>query len=366
MLVQDIINAIEEYAPPAWQESYDNSGLQLGNRQDEVKAVLISLDVTEALLDEAIQRGANMIVAHHPLLFAGLKQISGRNYIERIVQKAIKNDISIYACHTNLDNIHNGVNAKIAGKLGLQNTSILAPMADSLYKLYTYVPVGAAATVREAMFAAGAGEVGKYAECSFNIAGTGTFRPGMDTDPAIGEPGGPREEVSEIKIEVLVDKAHRSQILKALFAAHPYEEVAYDMIALGNANQELGAGMVGQLPAPMDEKAFLAHIKQNMKASCIRHTALKGGEVLKVAVCGGSGSFLLREAIRAGADFFITADFKYHQFFDAEEKIVIADVGHYESEQFTSEIFLDIINRKFPNFATLLSNLSTNPVNYYY
>lgn len=366
MQVRDIIQAIEEYAPPVYQESYDNSGLQVGNLQDEVKAVLISLDVTEAVLDEAIGRGANMIVAHHPLLFSGLKQISGRNYIERVVMKAIKNDISIYACHTNLDNVRNGVNAKICEKLGLQHIAILAPMADSLYKLYTFVPAEAAAAVRDAMFAAGAGAIGQYAECSFNTPGTGTFRPGEDTNPVIGQAGGPREEVNEVKIEVLVDKGRRAGVLRALVAAHPYEEVAYDIVPLNNVNQDLGAGMIGELAEPMEETAFLQHIKNNMKADCIRYTALKGKKVKKIAVCGGSGSFLLKEAIRSGADFFITADFKYHQFFDAEGRIVIADIGHYESEQFTSEIFMDIINRKFPNFATLLSNLSTNPVNYYY
>lgn len=366
MQVQDIIKTIEAYAPPAYQEGYDNSGLQVGSPQDEVKAVLISLDVTEAVLDEAMQRGANMIVAHHPLLFSGLKQISGRNYIERIVIKAIKNDISIYACHTNLDNVYNGVNAKIAEKLGLKNISILSAMNDSLYKLYTYVPMEAAAAVRNAMFAAGAGEIGRYSECSFNTPGTGTFRPGEGTNPVIGQSGGPREEVNEVKIEVLVDKARRSQVLKSLFAAHPYEEVAYEMVAISNPNQELGAGMVGELAEPVEETAFLQHIKDKMQTGCIRYTALLGKEVKKVAICGGSGSFLLKDAIRAGADIFITADFKYHQFFDAEGRIVIADIGHYESEQYTSEIFLDIINRKFPNFATLLSNLSTNPVNYYF
>lgn len=365
MQVQDIIQAIEEYAPPAYQEGYDNSGLQVGDRQAGVKAVLIGLDVTEALLDEAIQRGANMIVAHHPLLFSGLKQISGRNYIERIVRKAIKNDINIYACHTNLDNVRNGVNAKIAEKLGLRKTAILSPMGDSLYKLFAYAPVDDAASVRDAMFAAGAGHIGRYSECSFNTPGKGTFRPGEGTNPAIGQSGGQREEVNEVKIEVLVDKGRRQQVLKALFAAHPYEEVAYEIIALGNANQDLGAGMVGELAEPMEETTFLQHIKNNMKADCVRHTALLGRKVKKVAVCGGSGSFLLKDAIRAGADVFITGDFKYHQFFDAEGRIVIADIGHYESEQFTTEIFLGIINRKFPNFATLLSNLSTNPVNYF-
>ena len=366
MLVKDIIQAIEAFAPPIYQEGYDNSGLQIGNPDVESKAVLISLDVTEAVLDEAMARGANMIVAHHPLLFTGLKQVTGRNYIERIVRKAIKNDINIYACHTNLDNMRKGVNAKIAEKLGLQNTTILAPMAGSLYKLYTFAPTDKADAVREAMFAAGAGDIGKYSECSFNTGGTGTFRPGEDTNPAIGEPGGERELVAEVKIEVLVDAGHRTQVLKALFANHPYEEVAYELIALQNINRDLGAGMLGELPEAMSEQDFLSYIKTHMAADCIRHTPLRGKMVRKVAVCGGSGSFLLKDAIRAGADFFITADFKYHQFFDADGQIVIADIGHYESEQFTGEIFRDIINKKFPNFATLLSNLSTNPVNYYY
>jgi len=349
-----------------YQEGYDNSGLQIGNPEDEAKGVLISLDVTEAILDEAMQKGANMVVVHHPLLFSGLKQISGRNYIERIVQKAIKNDINIFACHTNLDNVRHGVNAKIAEKLGLQHTSILSPMGDSLLKLFTYAPKDAADKVRDALFAASAGEIGRYYECSFNTPGTGTFRPGEGTNPAIGQTGGPREAVEEVKIEVLIDKARQGQVLRALMAAHPYEEVAYELIALRNTNQDLGAGMVGELAEPMDEQAFLAHIKSSMNTPVIRHTALKGKKVSKVAICGGSGSFLLKDAIRSGADFFITGDYKYHQFFDADGHLVIADIGHYESEQFTSEIFRDIINRKFPNFATLLSSLSTNPVNYYY
>lgn len=365
MLVKKIIDAIEEYAPPVYQESYDNSGLQVGNPGEEVKGVLLTLDVTEAILDEALERGCNMIVAHHPLLFSGLKRISGRNYIERIVQKAIKNDLIIYAAHTNLDNVHNGVNAKIAEKLGLKDTEILTPMSGTLYKLYTYAPVEAADKVREAMFAAGAGTVGNYRECSFNTGGTGTFRPGEHTNPAIGEPGGKRENVQEVKIEVLIEKHTESRVLKALFNVHPYEEVAYEVIPLQNMNQELGAGMIGRLATPMDEMAFLSYLKEKMHTDCIRYTALRNKAVEKIAICGGSGSFLLKNAIAGGADVFITGDFKYHQFFDADEKIVIADIGHYESEQFTVEIFHAILNKKFPNFATLLSNLSTNPIKYF-
>ena len=365
MIVKHIIEAIEDFAPLHYQESYDNSGLQIGDVNMEVKGVLVSLDITEAILKEAQARGCNMIVAHHPLLFSGLKRISGRNYIERIVQYAIKNDISIYAAHTNLDNMRTGVNAKIAEKLGLQNAAILSMKMDTLSKLYTFAPREAADKVRDALFAAGAGDIGKYRECSFNTKGTGTFRPDKNANPAIGEAGGDREWVDEVKIEVLVQKHKEVQVMKALFENHPYEEVAYEFIALQNPNQEIGAGLIGTLPEPVDEKNFLSFLKERMKTDCVRHTELSGKPVQRVAVCGGSGSFLLKDAISAGADFFITGDFKYHQFFDADGKIVIADIGHYESEQFTVELLGDILKKKFPNFATLLSNLSTNPVKYF-
>jgi dinuclear metal center YbgI/SA1388 family protein len=365
MKVKDIIQEIEAFAPPAYQESYDNSGLQVGDAGMEVTGVLLSLDVTEEILEEALQRGCNMVVVHHPLLFSGLKRIAGRNYVERIVIKAIKSDIAVYAAHTNLDNVRNGVNAKIAEKLGLKNTRILSPMPGTLCKLYTYAPVTVADAVRDAMLAVGAGDIGQYAECSFNTHGTGTFKPGADTSPVIGEAGGAREWVEEVKIEVLVQKDRQARVLQALFASHPYEEVAYEIVALQNTNQDLGAGMVGELPDAMQPEAFLAMVKDNMQTGCIRHTVFTGKNIKKVALCGGAGSFLLKNAIAVGADVFMTGDYKYHQFFDAEGKIIIADIGHYESEQYTTEIFADILNKKFPNFAILLSNLSTNPVKYF-
>lgn len=366
MRVSEIIHTIESYAPPLYQESYDNCGLQVGNTEAEVSGILLTLDVTEEVLEEAMQRKCNMIVAHHPLLFSGLKKITGRTYVERIVQKAIKNDISIYAAHTNLDNIINGVNARIAQKLGLKDCMILSAKAGTLCKLYTYAPAEAADKVREALFAAGAGAIGRYNECSFNTSGTGTFRPRPDADPAIGTPGGPRENVNEVKIEVLVQKDKERAVLNALFSSHPYEEVAYELVDLQNANQEIGSGMVGVLTEPMDEAAFLTFVKKTMKTACIRHTGLRGKKVEKVAICGGSGSFLLKHAIAVKADFFITGDFKYHHFFDAEGKIVIADIGHFESEQFTPEIFQQILREKFPTFAILLSNSNTNPVKYFF
>lgn len=366
MLAKDIINAIEAFAPPVYQESYDNCGIQVGNANDEVTGLLLTLDVTEEVLDEALLRNCNMIVAHHPLIFSGLKRISGRNYVERIVRKAIKNDIVIYAAHTNMDNMLEGVNAKIAEKLGLINTSVLSAKTNTISKLYTYAPTNVAGKLRDALFAAGAGHIHQYRECSFNTLGTGTFRPTEGTNPAIGEAGGAREEVEEIKIEVIVEKHAESKVLRALVENHIYEEVAYELVQLPNNNQHIGSGMVGSLPLPMTEADFLAHLQKQMKTDCIRHTALSNKPIQKVAICGGSGSFLLKDAIAAGADIFITGDFKYHQFFDAEGKIIIADIGHYESEQFTPEIFETILKKKMPTFAILLSNINTNPVKYYY
>jgi len=365
MKISEITQAIESVAPLRYQESYDNCGLQIGDATGDATGVLLCLDVTEAIVEEAIERGCNMIVAHHPLIFSGLKRITGRTYVERTVQKAIKNDIAIYAVHTNLDNMAHGVNARIAQRLGLQRTRILSPMQDTLLKLYTYAPVEAAEKVKNALFAAGAGQIGKYSECSFGMTGTGTFKPSPDSSPAIGVAGGTRESVNEMKIEVLVPKHLERAVLTALRESHPYEEVAYELISLNNTNQEIGAGMIGELPESVGELDFLNQVKQKMKTACIRHTPLLGKDIKRVAVCGGAGSFLLQDAIREKADIFITGDFKYHQFFDADGRIIIADIGHFESEQFTPEIIEEILTKKFPNFAILLSGINTNPLQYF-
>lgn len=366
MLASDIINILESFAPLAYQESYDNSGLQVGSPNTEITGVLLSLDITEAVLDEAIALGCNMIVAHHPIIFAGLKKLSGSNYVQRIVQKAIRQDLLLYAAHTNMDNARAGVNKIIADRLGLEDTAVLQMMTGTLRKLYTFAPQKDADKVRDALFAAGAGEIGNYRECSFNTPGTGTFKPDADANPNIGAAGGPREWVNEVKIEVLVQHHKEARVLKALFEHHPYEEVAYEFVHLHNANQELGAGLIGNLPEAMEPRQFLAHLKENMKLSCIRHTSLPEKPIKKVALCGGSGSFLLPDALKGGADIFITADYKYHQFFDADNRIIIADIGHYESEQFTPELFQRLLTEKIPNFAPVLSNIITNPVNYFF
>lgn len=366
MQIKDILSEIEYFAPLPYQESYDNCGVQVGDVTRQATGALLSLDVTEAVIDEAIAAGCNLIIAHHPLIFSGLKSITGRNYVERAILKAIKNDITIYAAHTNLDNVQAGVNRKIAEKIKLKNTRILAPVKDKLYKLYTYVPEKDFALLRDALFQAGLGQIGEYSECSFAVNGSGSFRPSEKANPIIGQPGGSREELEEVKLEILVPGHLKKIAVSALKEHHPYEEVAYELIALENENHTIGAGMIGELESPMPAGDFLQYLKERMETDCIRHTALHRETIRTVAVCGGAGSFLLKNAIAARADVFITGDYKYHQFFDAENKILIADIGHYESEHFTIEIFSEILKEKFPNFALLFTKTNTNPVNYYF
>lgn len=366
MQIKDIIQEIEQFAPLPYQESYDNCGVQVGNVQQECTGVLLTLDITEAVIEEALSRNCNLVIAHHPLIFSGIKRITGKNMVERCIIKAISHNITLYAAHTNMDNMQAGVNRKIAEKLGLSDCRILRPANQTLYKLYTYVPYDHADTVRDALFAAGAGQIGNYGECSFNLQGRGTFRGNDASNPAIGVAGGAREVVDEVKIEVLVPVHLKQAIVKVLQQNHPYEEVAYELIQLANTNQTIGAGMVGMLAEPADWSDFLRRVKDVMQVGCIRHTDIVQTQIRTVAICGGGGSFLLPDAIAAGADIFITADYKYHQFFEAEQKIIIADIGHYESEQFTVEIFDAIINKKFPNFAVYLSTTKTNPINYFF
>ncbi|MDP1745034.1 MAG: Nif3-like dinuclear metal center hexameric protein, partial [Bacteroidota bacterium] len=320
-------------------------------------------DSTEAVIDEAIERGCNLVIAHQPIVLSGLKKFNGKNYEERVIIKAIRNNIAIYAAHTNLDNVHNGVNAKIAEKLGLVNCNVLVPQKNSLKKLVTFCPEAKAEEVRTALFNAGAGKIANYDECSFNTTGIGTFRAGAGSDPFVGEIGKQHHE-NEIRIETIYPQHIEGQLLKALFNAHPYEEVAYDLISLSNTHNRIGAGLVGELPEKTNEIDFLKRLKTIMKADSLRYTALRDKKVKNIAICGGSGSFLLGDAIKSGADVFVTADFKYHQFFDAENRIIIADIGHYESEQFTVELFYEILKKKFSTFAVLISTINTNPIKY--
>ncbi len=362
--IKDIAAYLESIAPIALQESYDNAGLIVGDPGAEVKGVLICLDSTEEVVEEALKNNCNLIIAHHPIVFSGLKKLNGKNYIERTVIKAIKNDVAVYAIHTNLDNIREGVNAKICERIGLKNCRILSPKKDLLKKLVTFCPVEHADKVRNALFTAGSGNIGNYDECSFNAEGTGTFRAGDNTQPFVGEKG-KRHSEKEIRIETIFESWLESAVLKSLYESHPYEEVAFDIYPVDNSHSSIGSGMTGELETAMNEKDFLEHLKSVMKTGCIRYTKLAGKKVSRIAVCGGSGSFLLNDAIRSGAQVFITSDFKYHQFFDADQKIVIADIGHYESEQFTKELLHDFLVKKFSTFAVRLSGVVTNPVNYF-
>lgn len=364
MKIKDIINVLEAVAPPVLQEIYDNAGLITGDSETGCTGILCSLDATEDIVEEAIAKGCNLIVAHHPIIFKGLKRLNGKNYVERTIIKAIKNDIAIYAIHTNLDNILSGVNGKMADKLGLINRRPLLPKAQILKKLYTFVPQQHVENVRNALWQAGAGHIGNYSECSFNAEGTGTFKAGKTTNPFVGEAGRLHYE-DETKIEVIFPSWVQGAVVKALLEAHPYEEVAFDIVALDNQYNAIGSGLIGRLPGPMEEKAFLQHVKQAFKLEVIRHTPLCGQKIQKVALCGGAGSFLIFNALHAGADIYITADVKYHEFFDADKKMVLADIGHYESEQFTIDLLYDILVEKFPTFAVLKTAVNTNPLVYF-
>lgn len=364
MLLRELTDYLESLAPLYYQEPYDNSGLLVGEPDRTIGSALISLDCTEAVVDEAIESGSDLIISHHPIIFKGLKRLTGSSYVERVVMKAVRHNIALYAIHTNLDNVTGGVNSRIAERLGLQETTILDPKGDMLRKLAVFVPQSHAGSVRAALFAAGAGQVGRYDQCSFNVEGYGTFRGGEGTQPYVGTPGEPHRE-EEIRVEVIYPVDRERTVIRELLAAHPYEEVAYDIYRLQNTYGQVGSGMVGQLPGPLSEEAFLALLKERLGAAVIRHTTLLGKPVSRVAVCGGAGGFLLRHAIRAGADVFVTADYKYHEFFDADGKIVITDVGHFESEQFTQELLLEVIRKKFPTFAVRLTGINTNPIKYY-
>jgi len=364
MQLKQITRFIESIAPLAFQESYDNAGLIIGHPDDEISGILIALDITEEILDEAIGRKLNLIVAHHPIIFSGIKKLNGRNYIERCVAKAIKNDIAIYAAHTNLDSVFGGVNSKICEKLELRNCRILAPVSNFLKKLVTFVPTADAEKVRKALFDAGAGHIGNYDSCSFNVAGQGSFRGDEQTNPYVGEKNQLHFE-EETRIETIFPRHIQSQVIKALISAHPYEEVAYDIYPLDNEYNQSGIGMIGELDSPMDELEFLRKLKETFQCKVIRHTQLLGNPIRKIAVCGGSGSAYLSKAIAMKVDLYISGDFKYHQFFDAEQQLIIADIGHYESEQFTKEVFYELLTKKFPKFAVHLSDLSTNPVKYF-
>jgi dinuclear metal center YbgI/SA1388 family protein len=364
MKILSVIQYLETLAPIALQEAYDNTGLLTGDEQWECSGMLITLDATEEVVNEAVEKKCNLIIAHHPIIFKGLKKLTGKNYVERTIISSIKNEVAIYAIHTNLDNIIKGVNGKIAELLNLQNTTILQPREQLLKKLVTFAPIKDAENIRAVLFEAGAGKLGKYSECSFNIEGSSTFKAEEGADPHVGEIG-KRHEEREIKIEVIFPGYLQNKVVKAMIQAHPYEEVAYDIFSLSNYLSDVGSGIVGELPEPVDGSDLLKKIRNSFNLSVIKHTSFIKNKVKKIAVCGGAGSFLISAAVANGADVFLTSDIKYHEFFDADNKILLIDIGHYESEQFTIDLLHEILKEKYRNFALLKTEVNTNPVRYF-
>ena len=363
MIIQDIIKEIEAFAPLNYAEDFDNVGLLVGDKDAEVSGALITLDTLEATVEEAIAKKCNLIVSFHPIIFSGLKKITGKNYVERVVLKAIKNDIAIYAIHTALDNQYKGVNDMICEKIGLINRKILIPKKNSIKKLLTFVPKNDAEKVRKAIFDAGGGSIGNYDNCSFNVNGKGSFKGNESSNPVIGERGKLHFE-EETQIGITFPAHLEGKVLNALFTSHPYEEVAYEITSLENTNQHLGMGMIGELKESQDEKSFLKVIKSTFKTGCVRHSELLKKPIKKVAVLGGSGAFAIENAKKAGADIYITADLKYHDFYKAEKNIILADIGHYESEQFTKNLLYSFLTKKFSNFALILAETNSNPIKY--
>ena len=363
MKLSDLCNYLDSEIPLSFQEGYDNSGLQVGQSGKEITSALIALDVTEAVIDEAFQKGCDIIISHHPLIFNGLKKITGNSSTDRILVKAIKNDIAVYSAHTNLDMMSNGVSIKMAQKLNLQNIKVLRPLKNRLVKLVTFIPDDHLDRVREAIFNAGAGNIGKYDQCGFSVSGTGSFRAGEGTNPYTGQKG-KTHFGNEIRFETILFSHLQEDVIKALLAAHPYEEVAFDLYPVENNNIEIGLGCTGDLTEPVNEINFLNLISSVFKAQGLRYSGLTGKSVSKVALCGGSGAVLLNDAVSTGADAFVTGDIKYHTFFEADGRILIVDCGHFESEKFSIEILNDLIVKKFPKFAVRFSETNTNPINY--
>ncbi|QLG44301.1 Nif3-like dinuclear metal center hexameric protein [Costertonia aggregata] len=363
MIVKEITRILEELAPLSHAEDFDNVGLLVGDKDQKVNGVLVTLDTLENVVDEAIAKKCNLIVSFHPIVFTGLKKITGADYVQRVVIKAIQNHIAIYSMHTALDNSNRGVNAKICEVLGIKDPKILIPKKGTLKKMVTYVPKADAHRLRDALFAAGAGEIGNYSNCSFTIDGTGTYRAGEKANPTKGETGKTHFE-DEIQINIVFSKTHQSEIVKTLLENHPYEEVAYEIYTLDNTDANIGMGMIGNLVKPINEIEFLYQLKEKMNVSVIRHSELLHKKVQKIAVLGGSGAFAIDTAKALGADVFVSADIKYHEFYKADKSMVIADVGHYETEQFTKNLLVDYLTKKIPNFAIHLSESKTNPIKY--
>jgi len=363
MRIKEVMEYMEQLAPLHYAEDFDNVGLLVGNENTPIRGILVTLDTLEMVVDEAIEKECNLIISFHPIVFSGLKKLNGNTYVERVVMKAIKNDVAIYATHTALDNAHHGVNHEMALRLGLQHCSILIPKKHTIKKLVTYAPINETDQLLEALFEVGAGTIGNYDHCSFSTTGNGTFQPLENATPTLGSTGKKHTE-KETQISITFPKHVEKKVITTLIETHSYEEVAYEITTLENSNQHLGIGMIGQLAEELPPLAFLKQLKNVFHTPCIKHSAISDKPIKKVAVLGGSGSFAIAHAKRAGADILVTSDLKYHQFYEAENKILLADIGHYESEQFTKNLIVSYLRKKISNFAIILSARNTNPIKY--
>jgi len=363
MKLSELCNYLDTAIPLSFQESYDNSGLQVGFPENDVTSALLTIDITEEVITEAVKKGCNLVISHHPLIFNGIKKITGQSLTERVLVSAIKEDIAVYSAHTNLDAASFGVSRKMAQKINLKKVKVLVPLKNRLLKLVTFIPESHLDKVRAAIFEAGAGVIGNYDQCGFTVEGKGSFRGGKDSNPFAGVKGKLHFE-NEIRLETILYSHLKANVIKALLGAHPYEEVAFDLYALDNENIDEGLGCMGEFDQPMSETDFLSLISSAFDAGGLRYSKLTGRPVKKVALCGGSGASLIGNALGSGADAFVTADIKYHNYFDADNKILLMDTGHFESEKFTTEIIYDLIIKKFPKFAVRFSETNTNPINY--
>ncbi len=364
MKLKEVVQNIEEVFQMSLAESYDNVGLLCGNPDRDVAGILVAHDALEIVVDEAIEKNLNLIVCFHPIIFSGLKTLTGKNYVEKSILKAIENKIAIFAIHTAFDNDGLGVNFGICEKLELINQQILMPKQEQLLQLSVHVPRENAVELKDALFSAGAGNVGNYDECSFTISGEGSFRPLEGANPYSGSLN-EREIADEVLISVIAEKFKLNKIVAAMKSAHPYEEVAYQIVELKNENHHVGLGRFGDLETEMEAEEFLKMVKGKFGLNVIRHSNILDKKIKRVGVLGGSGASGIAAAKRAKCDAYLTGDLKYHDFFQAENEMLLCDIGHFESEQFVVHQIFDILSEKFPKFAISKSVEKTNPVNYF-
>ncbi len=366
---QQIFDWIEEWADPALAEDWDHIGNLVGSPADSVSRVLVTLDVTDEVIAEAIDENVNLIVAHHPLFRDPIPYLRSDLFSSSRVYRLIQKGISLYAAHTNLDAAPGGINDVLADLLGLRDVEILFPTyEENLYKIVVFVPLGHEERVREAISARGGGWIGNYSDCTFQTEGVGTFRPLEGTKPFIGETG-ELERVRETRIETIAPQKKLSDLLKNMIAAHPYEEVAYDIYPLKNTGTKAGLGRIGRLPESLALADFARKVKDSLGLGMVRITGDPQRSVSKIALCGGGGMSLLEQAIKCDADLYLTGDIRHHGALDALDRgIALVDGGHYGTERVIVPVLADYLQKKAKEagegLTVLVSQINTDPFSY--